>query len=497
MGKNVLEVTVLNCQHRNNRKLSTMKRSLKPVLDTKSLSRRQFLSRTSLALGAASLSFPYVGDVLGANDRINVACIGVGGKGDSDSSDAARCGGTIVALCDADKNTLAKKASQFKSKFPDAKQYTDFRRLLDEMGNSIDAVTVSTPDHTHGVAAIRAMKMGKHCFCQKPLVQTVYEARTVRQLAKEKKLATQMGNQGSAEPGLRRAVEVIQAGIIGNPTEVHVWSNRPVWPQGLARPEGSDPLPPELDWESWIGPAQMRPFKKGVYHTFNWRGWYEFGTGALGDMACHTVNMPFRACKFGYPNVVECEVASRIYPETFPKTSRIRFEFPSRENLPPLKFWWYDGNPDNDISPLRPPAAAIKEILATYDQLPISGALIIGDKGKVFSPDDYGARFFVCMKGKDEYTDGNQHEACKSVPQTIPRSPGHMEEWFRMMKEGTPAYSNFDIAAYLAEVILLGCVALRVGEGVKMDWDGPNMKSPNVPEAEKFVKRANRAGWEA
>ncbi|MHB9008957.1 MAG: Gfo/Idh/MocA family protein, partial [Limisphaerales bacterium] len=186
------------------------------------LTRRQFLSRTSVATGTAILAFPYVGRVLGANDQINVACIGVGGKGDSDSSDAGRCGGNILAICDVDKNTLDKKARQF----PNAKKYTDFRKLLDEVGKDIDAVTVSTPDHTHGVAAIRAMKMGKHAFCQKPLVQTVAEARTVRQLANEKKLATQMGNQGSAEPGLRRAVEVIQAGVIGKPLELHVWSNR-------------------------------------------------------------------------------------------------------------------------------------------------------------------------------------------------------------------------------------------------------------------------------
>lgn len=462
-----------------------------------SFTRRQFLSRTTVAMGAATLAFPYVGRVLGANERINIACVGVGGKGDSDSSDAANCGGNIVAICDVDKGTLDRKANQFKDKFPDVKKFTDYRKMLDEMGKSIDAVTVSTPDHNHGVAAIRAMKMGKHCFCQKPLVQTVYEARMVRQLAKEKNLATQMGNQGSAESGLRRAVEVIQAGVIGHPKEVHVWSNRPIWPQGLDRPAGSDPVPQDLDWDCWIGPAQMRPYKKGVYHTFAWRGWYEFGTGALGDMACHTVNMPFRACKFGYPNVVECEVDSRVYPETFPKTSRIRYEFPEREGLPPLKFWWYDGNPSDALAPLRPDAKNIKEIIATYDQLPGSGALIIGEKGKIFSPDDYGARFFVCMNGGSEFTDGNQHDACKNVPQSIPRSPGHMQEWFRMMKDGTPAYSNFDIAAYLAEVILLGCVALRVGEGRRMEWDGPGMKSPNIPEAAQFVKRQNRAGWEA
>ena len=462
-----------------------------------SLTRRQFLSRTALAAGAVTLSFPYVGQVLGANDRIRIACIGVGGKGDSDSSNAAECGGQIVAICDVDHNNLEKKAKQFAEQFPGLKQYRDYRKMLDEIGKDIDAVTVSTPDHHHGVAAIRAMEMGKHCFCQKPLVQTVYEARIMRQLAKEKGLATQMGNQGSAENGLRRAVEIVQAGVIGKPLELHVWTNRPIWPQGLDRPPGHDPVPASLDWDVWLGPAPQRPFKKDVYHPFKWRGWFDFGTGALGDMACHTVNMPFRALKLGYPNVVECELASRMYPETFPKTSRIRFEFPEREDLPPLKFWWYDGNPTDPLAPLRPEANVVREVIATYDKLPGSGALIVGDKGKLFSPDDYGARFFIAMKGKSEYISGEQDEACKAVPQTIPRSPGHMQEWFRMMKEGTPAYSNFDIAAYLTEIILLGCIAVRVGEDNRMDWDGPNMRSPNLPEAARFVKRHNRHGWEA
>ncbi len=469
--------------------------SIMPQRNT--FTRRQFLSRTIVAGGAVALSFPYVGRVLGANDRINVACIGVGGKGDSDSSDAAHCGGNIVAICDVDDHTRDKKAKEFAGKFPQLKQFKDYRKMLEEIGKDIDAVTVSTPDHNHGVASLRAMKMGKHCFTQKPLVQTVYEARMMRQVAKEKNLATQMGNQGSAESGLRRAVEVIQAGVIGKPREIHVWTNRPIWPQGLDRPEGSDPVPASLDWDVWLGPARERPYKKDVYEPFKWRGWYDFGTGALGDMACHTVNMPFRACKLGYPNVVELELASRLYPETFAKTSRIRFEFPEREGLPPLKFWWYDGNPGDPLKPLRPDGDAVREIISTYDKLPTSGALVIGEKGKVFSPDDYGARFFVAMKGKSEYVAGDQEETCKAVPQSIPRSPGHMQEWFRMMKEGTPSYSNFDIAAYLTEIILLGSVASRVGEGKRMEWDGPNMQSPNLPEAAQFVKRENRSGWEA
>jgi predicted dehydrogenase len=480
------------------------KQSIRPSSKSSLLTRRDFLSRTALAAGAATLSFPFVGRVLGANDRINVACIGVMGKGDSDSADAAQCGGNIIAICDVEKKNLDEKARQFEKSHPDLKprQFADYRVMLDEMGKDIDAVTVSTPDHHHGPAAIRAMKMGKHCFCQKPLVQTVHEARILRQLAKEKNLATQMGNQGSIESGLRRAVEVVQAGVIGDPVELHVWSNRPIWPQGLDRPEGKDPVPDTLDWDLWLGPAPKRPYKKDVYAPFKWRGWFDFGTGALGDMACHTVNMPFRACKLGYPDVVECELTSRPYAETFCKTSRIRFEFPQREGLPPLKFWWYDGNPDDALKPLRPDASAVHEIVNMHDKLPGSGALIIGSKGKLFSPDDYGTKFFIAMSGQENYVPGDQHEACKAVPQTIPRSSqggtlGHMAEWFRMMKDGTPAYSNFDIAAYLAEVILLGCVAERVGEGRRMVWDGPNMKSPNLTDAAQFVQRQHaRKGWE-
>jgi len=479
-------------------------------------SRRDFIKSSSLLAGAAMFSAPYFLRSAGANDRINIACIGVGGKGDSDSSSAFGLGGNIVALCDIDSNTLEGKNNSLKARAAkenrtyDAKLYRDWRKMFSEMDKSIDAVTVSTPDHVHGMAAITAMKLGKHVYCQKPLTQTVWEAREMRRLASEKKLATQMGNQGSAGAGLRRAVEVIQAGVIGAPRELHVWSNRPIWPQGLDRPKGEDPVPPNVDWDLWIGPAQMRPFKKGVYHapgaTGPWRGWYDFGTGALGDMACHTVNMPFRALKLGYPTAVELEVASRIYPETFPLTSRIRFDFPEREGLPPCKFWWYDGNPDskhgmfqsgNFVTPLRPAADLTSEIVSQRGVLPISGCLVVGEKGKLFSDNDYGARFQVILSDEKEYTASDKHEACKAVPQTIPRSPGHDEEWFAAMKGGPATYSNFDIAAYLTEIILLGCVALRTGIGRKLEWDGPNMSATNEPAAAQFVKRQNRTGWVA
>jgi hypothetical protein len=455
------------------------------------ISRRQFI-RVSAA-GAAVLSFPYVGRVLGANDRINVGCIGVAGKGDSDTDDTARCGGNLAALCDVDERHLKAKAQ----KYPDAKLYRDFRKMLEEMDGSIDAVTVSIPDHCHGVASAMAMSMGKHVYCQKPLTQTIFEARHLRDLAARKKLATQMGNQGSASSALRRAVELVEAGLIGPVRELHVWTNRPIWPQGLDRPPGEDPVPDYLNWDTWIGPAPMRPFKNGVYHDFVWRGWYDFGTGALGDMACHMVNMPFRALKMGYPSLVECEETSALHPETFPKTSRIRFEFPERDGLPPLKFWWYDGNPDDaSTPPLRPPAETTKELFDVFDKLP-EGILLVGDNGKLFSPDSDIAKCVVMLKDEKGYSAAESHEAARAVPQSIPRSPGHNEEWFRMMRDGTPAYSNFAIASKLTEIILLGCVATRVGVGKEMEWDGKHMKSPNRPEAAQFLKRHNRRGWTA
>jgi hypothetical protein len=255
----------------------------------------------------------------------------------------------------------------------------------------------------------------------------------------------------------------------------------------------------------------MRPYKGNrTYHSFNWRGWKDFGTGALGDMACHTVNMPFRALKLGYPNVVECEETSELHEETFPKTSRIRFEFPAREGLPPLKFWWYDGAPNGTVKPFRPNEEITKEIIAQRGFLPPSGCLVIGDKGKVFSPDDYGAQFFFLLNGDKDFRQsstggrgqaGTENEAIKDIPQTIPRLEGgngdqnQKKEWIAAIRGGPPAYSNFDIAAYLTEIILLGCVALRVGVGKRLDWDGPNMRARNTRDADQFVRLPYRSGW--
>ena len=280
--------------------------------------RRDFLKQSALA-GAG---FWAAGGVMlsareSANDKVNIACIGIGGKGSSDCDQAANQA-NIVAVCDIDDSFLDNKLNSLTKKHPKVKRYNDYRKMLDEMGKEIDAVTVSTPDHTHAPASVMAMRMGKHVYCQKPLTHTVFEARRMREIATEMKVVTQMGNQGTAENGLRRAVEIIQDGVIGPVSEVHVWTNRPIWPQApgvTTRPAKSDPVPPHVHWDEWLGPAPFRPYVTKVYHDFAWRGWWDFGTGALGDMACHTANMAFMALKLGYPTSVQAE-NGELNPET-------------------------------------------------------------------------------------------------------------------------------------------------------------------------------------
>ena len=492
----------------------------------KSLTRRQFLYTTALA-GAAAVTYGApAARKLSSTDKLNIAAVGCGGQGDSDIDHCS--GENIVALCDVNLHP----ANGHKRKHPNAKVYQDWRIMLEKEEKNIDAVLVSTPDHMHALLAATAMRMGKHVYCQKPLVQTVYEARLMRDLAKEHGVATQMGNQGSSEDGLRRAVEVVHAGLIGPVRQVHVWSNRPIWPQGMARPAGEDTVPEGFNWDLWLGPAPLRPYKGewsengnsgggggrknnrrgNVYQPFNWRGWQDFGTGALGDMACHTCNMAFRALSLGFPTEIEAS-SSAINKESYPLKSKIRFEFPKRkgpkgEDLVPATFWWYDGGnplPDNPFrhdGNNKPPKDIVSPVEEMMGSVPGSGCILVGDKGVIFSPDDYGAKFFLKMKDEKSFTESGKHDAVKAIPQSIPRNEFQGEadkrqhlEWIAACKGGKPGYSNFDIAAYLTEIILLGCVALRTGK--KLEWDGPNMKAKNAPEAAQFVKRTNRKGWEA
>jgi hypothetical protein len=482
--------------------------------------RRNFLKTATLASGAVVFGVPTLLRGQNLNSKLNIAAIGVGGKG---SSDINCCSSeNIVALCDVDANECAGKIK----KHPGAKVYQDFRKMFDEMGKGIDAVMVSTPDHFHAVAASRAMRLGKHVYVQKPLAQTIYEARYLRDLARTTGLVTQMGNQGSASDGLRRGVECIQAGIIGKVSEVHIWTNRPIWPQGLNRPDGSDPVPDTLDWDTWIGPAPMRSYKKDVYNPFNWRGWQDFGTGALGDMACHTVNLPFRGLHLGYPTEIEGAALGGMNQESYPLGSKIRFEFPARKisvpaahktffhrhdtlSFAPVTFTWYDGGfpiadkPGRHDNNNKPPKELLVDIEALLGEVPNSACLLIGDKGKIFSPSDYGESFFLKLADDKKFIHFTKHPAVVAIPQSIPRNQfghggdkAHHQEWIAAIKADKPeqCYSRFEIAAQLTEIMLLGCVALRAGK--KIEWDGPNMRATNCPEAARFVKRENRAGWE-
>ncbi|MBS1800042.1 MAG: Gfo/Idh/MocA family oxidoreductase [Acidobacteria bacterium] len=489
--------------------------------------RREFIKTSSLATGALAFGAPAFLRGQNLNSKLNIACIGIGGKGRSDTDSCA--GENIVALCDVDTGSEAYQTQT--KKYPGAKFYKDYRQMLDQMGDRIDAVTVSTPDHMHAIIASAAMKRNKAVFCQKPLTQTIYEARYLREMAHKRKIVTQMGNQGSASDGLRRAVETIQDGLIGQVHEVHVWTNRPVWPQAMQRPAGEDPVPATLDWDIWLGPAPMRPYKSGsnpkagVYEPFNWRGWQDFGTGALGDMACHTVNMPFRALDLDYPTEIEAMPFGQMNKESYPVGSKIRFAFPKRQGRIPYEhphlfhrykkiehdavtLWWYDGGQPapalrggHDLTN-KPPVELTADIVAMLGKVPDSGCLLIGEGGTVFTPDDYGTNFFIKLKGEEKFINYLTHPAMAQYPERIPRNRhagtgvvAHAQEWLAAIKENKPemCYSRFDIAARLTEIMLLGCVSLRVGQ--KIEWDGPKMVAKNCPQAAPFIRRQNRSGW--
>ncbi len=435
-------------------------------------SRRDFL-RTSAAAGLAGVGYwtsssSVVAASKSPNEKLNIGCIGVGGKGYSDMRGVSS--ENIVAICDVDEAN----ASRAFSEMTKANKYHDYRRLID-MEKTLDAVVVSTPDHHHAPASLRAMRRGLGVYCQKPLTYSVYEARLMRDTARQMKVATQMGNQGTSTKGLREGVEVVQSGGIGEVKEVHVWTNRPVWPQGIktARPS-SQKIPSTMKWDLWLGPARERLFNE-AYCPFKWRGWLDFGTGALGDMACHTANLPFMALKLEHPTRVECLENEGKNAETFPDRSKIKFDFPARGGLPALEFFWYDGG-----------AMPSKELTSKLGEVATSGCLLIGSEGWLYSPNDYGAQYVLFPRDKfAEY---------KEPEPWLPRSKGHYREWIDALKGGAPAMSNFDYAALLTETILLGNVALRAGHAI--EWDGPRMRVKNSPYADQFVSREYRKGWE-
>ncbi len=454
-----------------------MKNRKKPEEEqNKKISRRDFMGAAAAATAFTIVPRFVLGGQghIAPSEKLNIAGIGVGGQGGGDIR--ALSSQNIVALCDVDWRHAG---GTFK-RHPNAKKYKDFRIMLDKEDKNIDAVVVATPDHVHAVASMAAIKRGKHVYCEKPLTHTVYEARMIAKAAREHKVATQMGNQGQAGEANRLTSEYIWAGAIGQVREVHVWTDRPLnginavyWPQGVGRPKETPPVREGLDWDLWLGPAPKRPYHPS-YAPFKWRGWWDFGTGALGDIGCHSIDPIWRALKLKSPISVEAS-CTLVNNETYPVASMVTYHFDARGDMAPVKMTWYDGG-------LRPPRP---DELEEGQQFGTNGTLFVGDKGKMFGytllPESLRKEF-----GRP--------------PKVLDRSPGHYQEWIDACKGGKPAGSNFDHAGPLAEAVLLGNVVLRPEIKKELTnksllWDGPGFKFTNMPEANKYLHTEYREGW--
>jgi predicted dehydrogenase len=435
------------------------------------ISRRTFLGGAAAAATVFNIFPRHV--IAGSSEtppseKLNVAGIGAGGQAFTDLGKVAfLC--NIVALADVDDE----RASKAYEKWPDAKKYKDFRVML-EKEKGIDAVVVATPDHIHAPAALAAMQLGKGVYVEKPIAHTISEVRKMMDAAKRYKVATQMGNQGHSFYGCRQTRTWIEKGIIGDITEVHCWTNRPIWPQGMDRPTDAQDVPATLDWNLWLGPASERPYNK-AYCPRSWRGWYDFGCGALGDMGCHIMDSAFWALELGSPIRVSAET-SGVKSEAYPSWSVIKYEFPKRGKMPPVTLTWHDGGK----TPETPPELEKGRQMGDDD----GGCMFVGKKGKILvGTYGNGGRILPESKMQD----------VKKLKVKYPKSPGQHEEWISACKGGDPAGANFEYAGPLTEMVLLGNIAMRAGQPI--EWDGKNMKITNCPDAEKYLVKQYRDGW--
>ena len=471
---------------------------------TKNVSRRNFIRNTSVVTAGFFIVPRHVlgRGFIAPSDKLNIAGLGCGGKADVNLPYAYNKGAeNMVALCDVD-DRMSVNARKL---WPNAPYYKDYRELLDKEAKNIDAVIITTPDHMHAPMALSAMQLGKHVYCEKPLTHDIYEARILTQAAKKYKVVTQMGNQGSSGNDTRKVETWVQNGLIGNVHTVHVWTNRPVWPQGIPTPTGKFEVPKELDWDLWLGTAPPRDFNP-TYLPATWRGWVDFGTGSLGDMGCHFVDVPYRALKLGYPISVECSVGQvwrgffqeGIYRDSYPPSSKIHLQFPARGNMGPVELVWYDGG----IKPKRPAELLPDEPLAEWD----GGIIFEGTKGKIMAG-LFGRNPTLLPTKK-----------MKEIKLPAPKrafvangEEGHQTQWVEACKKGYGAYtsSSFDTAGPLTETVLMGNLAVlsynysekdAKGNNVypgrkKLLWDGENMKITNFEPANQFVKRNYRGNW--
>ena len=437
------------------------------------LSRRRFIAQAGMATAAFTM---LPGRVRGAvkkapSDKLNIAVVGIGGEGASDTRGCA--GENIVALCDID-DTLG---LDIRKEFPRAVQYRDFRRMLEKQ-KDIDAVVIATPDNTHAVIAMAAMQLGKHVYVQKPLTHDIYEAKRLAEVAKEKNLVTQMGNQGHAEEETKLLYEWLADGAIGDVTEAHVWTNRPIWPQGnMERPPEIPSCPDTLDWNLFLGPAPVRPYHP-AYHPFAWRGWIDFGTGAVGDMGAHLIDHPIWTLDLGYPTTVQAS-STKFSTETYPLASTVTYQFAARKGKPPVKLVWYDGG----LTPPRP------EELEPGRQMGDGGGgvLYYGTKGKIMHG-TYGRGMRIIPETKmQEY---------KRPEKTLPRSPGIYQEWIDAIKNRTKSSTDFSYSSKLTIIMLMGNIATRTADKkTTLEWDAEKFMFSNLPEANQYLRREYRPGW--
>src|SRR5436305_4660170 len=435
-----------------------------------SQSRREFLGASALLTAGLSLDAYGAARRISESEKLNIGIIGAGGRG-WDNLQGVKSE-NIVALCDVDDE----RAAQAYKAFPNAKRYKDFRKML-EMEKSLDAVTVSTPDHTHAVAAITAMRAGKHVYCEKPLAHSIAELRQMAKVASETGAVTQMGTQGHAMEGTRRAVEVFRSGAIGDVTELHVWTDRPTgwWPQGIDRPRDTPPVPSSLDWNLWLGVASARPYHP-AHSPSTWRGWKDFGTGAVGDMGIHNAAMPFAALQLGPPASAEILQTSGLKPETFPVWSRLKLEFSAVGRREPITMYWYDGG--------QKPSAE----LVGSSKLAANGAIVVGTKGTLSSVEWTGGDW--ALLPRDRFRD------FKPPRRSQPRAPGqsHHQEWLAACRGGEPAFCRFEgFASKLTETMLVANLALRTGR--KIHWNAEAMEARGCPEASLLIRPEYRVGW--
>ncbi|MDD4869206.1 MAG: Gfo/Idh/MocA family oxidoreductase [Kiritimatiellae bacterium] len=450
-------------------------------------SRRSFLKTSVVALGATVFSRPLIlsgaeARSTVANSKLNLALVGCGGQGRSDMRGLISRGANLVALCDPDQAMIDNaRADALKSggeATKAAKAYEDYRQLLDK-ASSFDAVVIGTPDHWHAPLCHAFMKANKHVYCEKPLTHSVAETRKLREMSRTCKVVTQMGNQGSASASLRRCTEIIKANVLGQIREIYHWGVGVTANEGSA--EGEDPVPSGFNWDLWVGPSALRPFKKDVYHPFRWRSWFDFGNGGLADICCHAINLPMRALDLGYPEKI---VINMQDGKQLAGKAAVEFHFPARGSLVPVRLHWQgSGTPSAEI--LQPLVEVYK------DKIP-GGLMIVGEKGCIYTS-HWNTGGLIRLQGEPRLKDVLHHDATKDIPETLPRTPDHGQEWIDACHGQGKTFSDFDTGGKLTEIGLAGVVGIRAGKS--LDWDGEKMEARNAPEAAKFIRTEYRKKW--